>query len=427
MHDVRPFVEKHFRWNFGVNVADNSLYALASSLISRQTIMPLLVSMLTDSTIAVGLIPAITSLMFYMPQLFVANHAEQLKRKKPFVLLVSGLLQRLPYFLIGIAVLMFAQESPNIALVSFFILLGTSAMGGGVVTPAWFTLIGSVIPVNRRGIFFGLADGSGMLLGTIGAFLAGVTLEEVAYPLNFAMLFFLASILMLFSWLFFSLTREPVVNTIKKPNPIRHYFRQLPTILRQNHNFRRYLITYSLNRIGMMAVGFFIVYGDERFSLSGVDVGLLTAVLIGSQAVSHLVLGWAGDRFGHKLNLLISAGMIGLTAFLVIVATNFTVLIIAFVCLGIVLGSDNVSKLSIVLEFAVPEDQPTFIGLTNTLLAPVTFTAPIVGGWIAVIFGFHTMFLITMIFGIFAVMLWLSWVKEPRHLTPQPITTDAIG
>ena len=37
------------------------------------------------------------------------------------------------------------------------------------------------------------------------------------------------------------------------------------------------------------------------------------------------------------------------------------------------------SRLNIILEFAVPEDQPTFIGLTNTLLAPVVFLAPIFG------------------------------------------------
>ena len=94
---AKGLVEKNLNWNFSVNVLDNMFYALAISLVSQETIMPLLVNELTDSTIAVGLIPAIFSLSFLLPQLFVANHAERLPRKLPFVLLGSGLLQRLPY------------------------------------------------------------------------------------------------------------------------------------------------------------------------------------------------------------------------------------------------------------------------------------------------------------------------------------------
>ena len=170
-------VERNLNWNFSVNVLDNMFYALAISLVSQETIMPLLVSELTDSTIAVGLIPAIFSLSFLLPQLFVANHAERLPRKLPFVLLGSGLLQRLPYPLIGLALLLFAVEAPAFALLLFFIGIATAAFGGGIVTPAWFTMIGKVIPTRRRGIFFGLADGGGLLMGVVGAYFVGRVLE----------------------------------------------------------------------------------------------------------------------------------------------------------------------------------------------------------------------------------------------------------
>ena len=167
-------------------------YALAISLVSQEAIMPLLVSELTDSTIAVGLIPAIFSLSFLLPQLFVANHAERLPRKLPFVLLGSGLLQRLPYPLIGVALLLFALEAPGLALLLFFIGIATAAFGGGIVTPAWFSMIGVVVPTRRRGIFFGLADGGGLLMGVIGAYFVGRVLDSVDYPGSFALLFLVA-------------------------------------------------------------------------------------------------------------------------------------------------------------------------------------------------------------------------------------------
>ena len=187
-------VERNLNWNFTVNVLDNMFFALAISLVSRETIMPLLVSRLTDSPVAVGLIPAIFSLSFLLPQLFVANHAERLKRKLPFVILLSGSLQRLPYPLIGLALLLFAVEAPGLALALFFIGIATAAFGGGVVTPAWFTMIGKVVPLRRRGIFFGLADGGGMFMGIIGAYFVGVILDQVAYPGNFSLLFMIAGV-----------------------------------------------------------------------------------------------------------------------------------------------------------------------------------------------------------------------------------------
>ena len=131
-----------------------------------------------------------------------------------------------------------------------------------------------------------------------------------------------------------------------------------------------------------MGTSFFIVFGNDNFSLSGADVGLLTAILIGSQAVMQLALGWLGDRRGHKQNLMISAFAVAAAALLAISATDLLGLVPSFVLLGIGLAADHISRLNIVLEFAVPEDQPTFIGLTNTFLAPVVFLAPIFGGWV---------------------------------------------
>jgi MFS family permease len=423
---VDSFVEQNFRWNFSVNLIDITFITLAMSLISKETIMPLLVSHLTDSKIAIGLITAIFSISFYLPQLFAANHAESMKRKLPFVRFIGGLFERVPYLLIGIAVLLFAQDSPTITLILFFLGIGTAALGAGIATPAWFTMIGKVLPVNRRGIFFGVSEGLGALIGIAGAVLVGTVLDQVSYPLNFAILFLAASIFMGISWVGLALNREPESPIVKKQIPLRQYFKQLPAILRNNHNYRRYMISYSISRLSMMAIGFFIVFGDQEFELSGTDVGLLTAILIGSQAMMQLILGWLGDKKGHKLNLTISAFAIVLATIFALSATDFNSLIPAFMLLGTSIASDHISKLNIILEFAVPEDQPTFIGLTNTLLAPVTFAGPILAGVIATTFNFQGMFLVSLVFGIIGGLLLLFWVKEPRLTQPQPMSTNII-
>ncbi|MXX82520.1 MAG: MFS transporter [Chloroflexi bacterium] len=423
---TEDFVQRNLRWNFSVNLIDITFITLAFSLISRETIMPLLISNLTDSKIAIGLEPAIHSICFYLPQLFAANHTERLKRKLPFVMLVGGVVERLPYFFLALAIGLLALTSPNLTLLIVYAVIALTAFGAGVATPAWYTMIGKVIPVNRRGIFSGIGHGLGALMGIFGAVLVGIALDEFAYPQNFAALFLAAAVFMGISWGGLALNREPASPSVKEQISQRQYFRQLPAVLGGNANFRRFLFAYSISRLGLMGASFFIVFGNERFALIGAEVGLLTAVLLGSQAVMQLALGWLGDRRGHKLNLTIFAFAVALAAALATVASDIRGLLPAFALLGTALAADRISHLNIVLEFALPEDQPTFIGLTNTLLAPVVFLAPIIGGWVADI-GFEPLFALMLVCGVIGGALLQFWVKEPRHHPPRALAPPEHG
>ena len=406
---------KHLRWNFTVNVLDNMLFALAASLVAQETILPLLVNRLGDSPVLIGLIPALYSIAFYLPQLFMANHAEGLRRKLPFVVIVSGIFQRLPIPLIGVSLLLFAESNPGLALLLFYALFALAAFGGGVVTPAWYTMIGKVIPVRRRGIFFGIASGGGMLMGVGGAYFVGRALDELAFPGNFALLFGVASLIHVASWICLALTREPASEVRERSHGMGEYLRRLPGILRAHDNYRRFLVSYALLRVSMMSTAFFVVFGEQSLQLGGAEVGLLAGVFIGAQAIMQPVMGSLGDRWGHKRNLCLAALGMALAAVCALLASDIIGVAVAVGLLAFAVSSDSVSHYNIVLEFATPDDQPTFIGLTNTILAPVTFAAPLLGGWIAGQFGYSALFAASICAGVFAGLLLLRWVSEPRY------------
>ena len=306
-HPVRDIAHANLRWNFAVNVIDVSFITLGMSLVSRETVMPLLVSSLTDSKLAIGLICAIWGLGIYLPQLLTANYAEGLRYKKPFIMVLSGFGERLPYLLMGLVVWLFAVPAPNLALVLFFTCLAITAFSAGAGTPAWYDMIAKVIPLERRGFWAGLSSGLGALMGIAGAFLVGRVLDAYPYPGNFSLLFVLAFIAVCISWVGLALNREPPSEVTKEKQSLRRYFNQLPAILHSNFYYRRYLISRAVVVIGAMATGFIIVYGSERFGLDGTQIGLLTAALIGSQAVMSLAWGVLGDRAGHKIVLALAA------------------------------------------------------------------------------------------------------------------------
>lgn len=421
--DFHRQVEAHFPWNFAVNVIDIVFIMFGMSLISRATVMPLLVSRLTPSKMAIGLIPAIYSLGYYLPQLLTANFAEGLRRKKPFVMLVGGLGERLPYLFTGLAVWWLAEPAPAAALVALFLLLATSAVSNGVATPAWFDMVAKVIPVRRRGLYSGLGHSLGALLGVVGAMLAGWILADRPYPRNFGLCFSLAFAAMVISWVGLALNREPESPTVKARTSLGHYLGQLPTVLRRDRNYARFLVSRSIANLGGMAGGFFMVYGASRFAIGGKEVGTLTAVLVGSQAVMNLLWGMVGDRRGHKAVLCGAAFSMALAAIATRMASSAAWLLATFALLGASMAGDSISGMNIILEFCAPEDRPTYIGLTNTLLAPVRSLAPLLGGWLAIGVGYKGMFTVALLVTTLGGTLLALWVQEPRHIRQRKLAT----
>lgn len=412
--------DRNLRWNFTVNLVDVAFITLGISLVSRDTVLPVLVSTLTDSNLAVGLIAALYGLGIYLPQLFTANFTERLQYKKPFVMLVGSVGERLPYLLMGVAVWLFAAPAPNVALISVLGCLTLTGFAAGAATPAWYDLIAKVIPVQRRGVWSGLGHGIGAVMAIFGAFLVGRILDSYSYPNNFALLFLLAFGATCISFIGLALNREPPSTTIKERVSTRSYFRQLPGVLHANVNYRRFFISRTIVLSGAMANSFFIIYGDQRFGLDGAMIGLLTATLVASQAVMSLVWGVVGDRMGHKVVLTSAAFLLALAALSTLLAPSQTWLVLSFAFLGASSSGDAVSGLNIILEFAAEEDRPTYIGLTNTLLAPAIVLAPILGGWLATILGFQTLLSMAATIAVTGGLLLALWVREPRR---QPLPT----
>jgi MFS family permease len=411
---IEQQVKQNLRWNFAVNLLDMTFFTLAFSLISRDTVMPLLVSQLTDSTFAIGLAPAIYSLSFYLPQLLLANFSERLTYKKPFVMWLGGLGERTPYLFIALIIWLWAVPAPTLTLVLFLLLLGIGAASSGTATPAWYDMIAKVIPVERRGVFSGIGHSLGALIGVLGAIWVGRILERVAYPNNFALCFGLAACAVVVSFVGLSLTREPPSVEVKAAISLQQYLRQLPTVLASNPNYLRFLLSRTTMQLGSMATGFFIVYGRQRFQLTGADIGLFTAILVASHALFNPLWGVLGDRKGYKVVLVCSAGGLMLAAFCAWLAPATGWLMLTFVLLGSAQAGDAVSSFNIILEFCSPSDRPTYIGLTNTLLAPMLALAPLLGGWLAGSVGYSTLFLVATIIAGLGGLLMATWVHEPR-------------
>ena len=81
--------------------------------------------------------------------------------------------------------------------------------------------------------------------------------------------------------------------------------------------------------------------------------------------------------------------------------------------------------MNIVLEFCEPEDRPTYMGLSSTLLAPSRALGPVLGGWLATLIDYRGMFLVALALSLVGGVMLLVWVREPRHTTPAYTVMEA--
>ncbi len=405
-------LQRHFRRNFLANTGDVMFWMFGFSFLSAATILPVYFSHLSSSTFLLGLIPAMLDLGWFLPQLFVAQHVERLPRKKPLVALL-GLIERLPFLLMAGGALWFARLPEATAVTFFFILITIRALASGLVATPWQEFIAKVIPVQWRGRFFGIAHALGGALGLIGSAIATLILAQFPYPTNFAVCFLIGFSFTTLSWLGILFTIEPA-QPASPPTNTAIYRQRLLTIVRQDHNFRRYILSRGLGYLGGMASGFFAVYAVQRFHLSDAQAAIFTAILSAAGMLSNVLWGWMGDRRGHKLVMECSTAVWALALVIALVAQSIWVYYAVFVLIGAANAGFILSDLSIVMEFGPEAQRPTYIGLARTLSAPFLFIAPLIGGAVAQVWGYSWMFVLAFMLTLASLALLRLRVIEPR-------------
>jgi MFS family permease len=408
------YYQKNLRHNFLVNLIDGGFFGAALGFASFVTVIPLFVSQFSNSAVLIGLIPAIHSVGWQLPQLFTANRVSQLTKFKPAVLLLTTQ-ERLPFLALAVVAWLSPTLGIKWSLILIFTLLIWQGLGGGFTANPWQSMIAKIIPGNLIGTFFGAQSAAANMLASLTAIIAGVILERQDSPLDFTLCFLIASGFMAISWIFLALTREderqfelPAITWME----FRH---KITGILEQNKNFRWFLITRMLSQFAAMGFAFYTVYVVRELGMSETTIGLMTGILLATQILANPVMGWLGDRRGHRLILEIGISCSVASAILAWWAPNANWFYLVFILTGLANVAMWTIPMAMTIQFCQESERPTYIGMANTLIAPCTFLAPLFGGWLADSAGFPTTFITSALFGLTTVGVLHFAVIDPRN------------
>jgi MFS family permease len=420
-------IHEDFRHNMTVNVLDGAFFGLGMGFASLVTVMPLFVDSLTDSTILIGLIAAVHTIGWQLPQLLMSNRVAGLPLFRPLVLRMT-FHERWPFIALAAVAIALPFIGIPLALALTFVFLIWQSLGAGFTGTPWQSMIGKIMPEQWRGTFYGLQVGAVGLFSAIGAVAAGLILTRFPYPSNFGLCFFLAAIAMFVSYVFIWLTREPVTETTQdQATTLKNFWHNVGLILRRDVNFRWFLLVQLVAQFAIMAVGFFTIYGVRQFEMNAETAGFMTGLMSMVQMVSSPAAGWLGDRWGHRRVYAVGMMALGLAVTTAILAPDVGWFYAVFALVGFSNGVRWTNVLTMTVEFGTEADRPYYIGLANTLIAPATLVAPLIGGAVADAFGFGPMFWIALIAALLTAFILIVVMVDPRALRPKvPVPVPAV-
>lgn len=405
-----------------VNIIDGGFFGFGLGFSSFTTFLPLFLSKFTSSPLLFSLIPAIHGLGWQLPQLFSVSRINKATRYKPVVLKMS-LHERLPFVGFALLALLLTKYSSTIGIIMFFVLFVWQSVGAGFAANPWQNMISKVIPSSSLGAFFGFQSSASNLLASVGSIAAGYILSTHDASQGFFICFALTVICMSISFLFLSLTKEREHTLHPDPNGHVSLRDQIRNVLSTNKDFVRFFVSRSVYQIATMGSAFYIVYWVNTVTiLNEKTAGIITGVLTASQMIAAPAFGWLADRWGHRKIYILGAAFAVISSMMAILSSNLNGLVtpelsafLAMILIGFSLSIFWTVGLSYSLSFGNEQEKPLYIGIINTLGAPIAIIVPILGGVVASKSNYPTTFFLSAIAGVIAIIVLVLSKSQDRQ------------
>lgn len=244
--------------------------------------------------------------------------------------------------------------------------------------------------MSRRWTSLGIAN-------ALSVALVGWTLDRIAFPINYQVVFICSFIGGMISYYFSTsivLPPEALATAQARhdPAPWRVRFARTSHLFVQYRPYTRFIVSQFVFRCGMaMAIPLFPLYWVRSVGVSDAAIGLINTVQSGVLMIAYTVWIIVARKYGAGRVLTFCA--LGLAAYPLLTALTSTVwpLLIFAGIAGIFVAGTDLVIFDVVAATAPEEARGTAIGLYHTTNYIATFAAPLIGTVASNVVGIGTM------------------------------------
>ncbi len=382
-------VRNDLRRNYLAHLGHGLLGQTGMRLINAPTFVPAYVAALTGSDVAVGLARGLQYLGMFLSPIVGATFIEHRRRVLPVGFLV-GALMRLSILGLALGGLLLPPPWPFVTACVF---LGSFGVFLGVQGVVFNFLVSKVIPVEKRGFLMGLRNALAGLTAVAVSLYAGPRLIEAdALGNGYAATFLLSFVLTTLGLSLLLFVREPETPNVLERSGVGRRLRELPPLLRSDPAFTRYFLARALATMGRMSLPFTWLHAGSRMTLSGDDLGFVTAAFVFAQSGGNLFWGVLADRRGFRFVALATLLVWMLSVLLLLETDSLPRLLAVFAGLGAGSGGFQMSAQNLVLEFGARRNLPMRIAVANSAAEFVAAISVVAGGVLAATLSYEHVF-----------------------------------
>ena len=408
-----------------ISIAEGSVGVL-SSMLSDNYIVPFALS-LNSTPFQIGILSSLGNMVSPIGQIIGSHKIESTSRKSVTLTGVIGMAAIWPLYIVLAIIYQFGIISQLIPwiLLGFFLIYMLFA---GILNPAWFSVMGDIVPENYRGRYFAKRNLITNAIALTGILILSFSLDWFEIQgiifLGFILIFFTGFITRIMSVLLFTKQYYPPFY-VEASDHIKfiQIIKEIPKT-----NFGKFTLFVSLIMLGQWIAGpFYAVYmlTDLRFNYS-------TFILINmfSSVVSLFffpVLGKFCDKFGNVRMLQIGSVVIPILPLLwILFNTPIGILLVPQLLNGIGWTAFNLASSNFIYDNIPIKKIGMYIAFYNSILGISILTGGLVGSFLIIYIPsnfmnpFHFVFFISGITRIIVVIIFLPKIKEVR-ITTKPI------
>lgn len=374
-----------------------AFFAITSAMLDFNTIFPALIDSLTSNTFIFGSMLAIllgTPLMF---NLIFSHYLKRAKKKRNFLLL-GIYLRSLSFLSMATFVWLFASNQPTVAIISLYFFLLLFSVSAGFAGISYSDLIAKMLkdPKQRTRLY-----AIKQIISSIAAFAGGAIVTYIfskglTYPLNYVIGLLIGSMGLIIASIGFWFVKEPIQeHTISKTETLGSFFKRIPSILKNDVEFRKFIIIDNFSIFGLMIIPFYMLFVKQEMVIEDTFIGIYLLIMLAGKVVSSFIWGFLGKKWNSKMVVKVCMMMGGIIPLVAIMLIHTTPLIygVVFFLVGMVISGRSIGFSPYLLDIAPNENRLEYLGIRGSLNLFVIIL-PLLAGAVIQSFGYIKTFII---------------------------------
>ena len=361
------------------NILHGFFLSIGTTIAEPSTILPLIVNYFGGSSMLVGFFAALLRGGAIIVQLFAAFQAQSYKLMLPYMRRVF-IIRFLAWFFIGVAIIVFGEDSPNLTLFSIGLGLFIFSFSAGFGAIYFKDIIGKIFSHKFRGktmAYRQFFSGAG---GLISGALAGWIISVFPAPDSYGYLFIISSFIMGLGYISFGTVDEPEKEEVtQRENSFRKFLHNSWILLKSDNDLQIQLKTFLLAYGYLVALPFIILDAQMKIDLDGVAIGsLITTQMVGAM-LSNFLWGRLSGRGLNKLTANISISLQIIAIVIAFSASSLYEYMLLFFLVGAALDGNRIASGNLILALAPADKRPVYVALQINIVSFGLFFS-IIGG-----------------------------------------------